>query len=360
MGKRGAWLANLNSDWDCAVSREKVGDEPGWEDGTLRDRVAHLKALREQEPAHARAKISENLTGHPAEERVALIETMGTGLGIEDEEFLEEQLGDRSKTVRRTAARLLSLLPGTRFANRMCDRLRSLVALKGSLFRKTLVVKPPDSLTEDMLRDAIEKKNPFAGEMGDRAWWLMQIVGYTPLSWWQGQFGMRPGELTVSAERTDWAIPLLRGWSEAATRSRDEDWSRALLASKEGKTKHLDWLALTKALPLEERETYAIGLLEERYPQDLLELFDLPWSEKLSRAVVKSLLKRLGSGGAEMNWELRETLKEVASRLAPSGCDEWVLNWPTESEHWDYYLEAYAEFVGVLKQRKAMYEEFQL
>ena len=57
-----------------------------------------------------------------AEDRLMFLDSLRTGLGADDEPFLERALTDRSRNVRSTAAELLSALPGSALATRMADR----------------------------------------------------------------------------------------------------------------------------------------------------------------------------------------------------------------------------------------------
>ena len=60
-----------------------------------------------------------------ARERTAFIECLATSLSLDDQDFLEATLTDKSKEARQAAARLLSSLPDSRFMQRMAARGRS-------------------------------------------------------------------------------------------------------------------------------------------------------------------------------------------------------------------------------------------
>ncbi|WP_427886231.1 DUF5691 domain-containing protein [Kribbella sp. GL6] len=176
-GRRARWLAELNPEWRFLQAVDAEGNDPGlWTHGNAVQRRAWLLGLRRRDPSAAREDLAEVWPNESAATRADFLGLFAEGLSLADEEFLETGLDDRSREVRRVAARLLARLPGARYGVRMSERLHAqLVESQG-----VLAVDLPRSLTASMERDGLDSANPEG--IGKRAWWFHQIVANTPLS----------------------------------------------------------------------------------------------------------------------------------------------------------------------------------
>ena len=157
------------------------------------DPAAALEALREVWPTESAAT------------RADFLGLLADGLSPADEEFLEAALDDRSKEVRRGAARLLARIPGSQYGDRMAERMWSHLTVSQGV----LAVDLPKRLSASMERDGIDSQNPEG--IGKRAWWFLQIVANTPLS------EMDPAWLEMPVEGCAPEI-LQAAWAEAAVR----------------------------------------------------------------------------------------------------------------------------------------------
>ncbi|NJR65120.1 MAG: hypothetical protein HC772_07030 [Leptolyngbyaceae cyanobacterium CRU_2_3] len=135
--------------------------------------------------------------------------------------FLEGMLGDRSKEVRRVAVALLASLPESHLCQRMADRLKQSVQFQPN---RALEISLPETCDAAMQRDGIEPKPNTAG-IGERAWWLQQIISAAPLQFWQQPDGFVLGEWQLG----EWQKVVIDGWRLAALRQRNRDWARMLL-----------------------------------------------------------------------------------------------------------------------------------
>lgn len=81
-----------------------------WLDLSMPDRLAQFTTLRKTDPAAALALLSEHLAPCPAEERLALVEALSTGLTTDDATFLQSLANERSEKVRKAASHLLERL----------------------------------------------------------------------------------------------------------------------------------------------------------------------------------------------------------------------------------------------------------
>jgi hypothetical protein len=280
-----AWLGRQNAAWAWAAddpSGTHGGDGDGdgegdgegdgrgdvWRTGTSAARMAWLGERRAVDPGDARRHVEGSWKGESAKDRALIVAALRTGLGPDDEAFLEAALDDRAAAVRAAAADLLASLPGSALAGRMAERVRALVS--GPPWRVAL----PESIDAAARRDGVVDTGAPAAT-GKRTWWLIQMVGAAPLSIWP-----RASDAVAEAPPD-----LVRGWVRAAGRQGDADWSRALLRLAPDP-------ALLAALPPgAARDLLPVGLETAPDPAlaGLLAATPGPWPELLSRWVVQRL-----------------------------------------------------------------------
>ena len=66
-----------------------------------------------------------------------------------------------------------------------------------------------------MQRDGLEPK-PYSQGIGEKAWWLRQMLELIPPRVWSRESGWTIGELIEAAKRGEWKNVFLDGWSQAA------------------------------------------------------------------------------------------------------------------------------------------------
>ncbi len=293
-----------------------------------------------------------------------------------DEPFLEEALADRGRTVRATAAELLSALPGSALAGRMAERARACVALDhtgGPEESPRVVVEAPHECDSGMQRDGIAAKPP-AGR-GKRSWWLSQLVEAAPLTIWFERLGVTSAEEAVALPVADgWQPDLHAAWCRAAVRQKDAAWSRALLgpATSPPAPEGASWLdpaKLLSALPPEERAAWVAEFVAAHGLSDafrLLGVCAVPWAEPLGRAVVDALDTARDAGGYP--WSFSGVMGMAERCLDPAQADhlESVTVFPQESRGNDegtatgatgYWAEAFGRLIGTLRLRATMQAE---
>lgn len=210
-GRRGAWLAGHNPQWTWAV--QGTPDVQRFATASRAERLTILTAVRKSDPARGRALVEETWPSEQAASRATLLDALATGLGDDDEPFLEQALDDRGATVRAAAAALLDRLPNSRRARRMAERAAPLLKIT----RTTLDVELPEQLDQAARRDGItDRREP---GHGSHVSWLIQLLGATPLSTWD----------TDPDHAVRLAPPEVRtGWTKAALRQRNQAWLAAL------------------------------------------------------------------------------------------------------------------------------------
>jgi hypothetical protein len=229
LGARGRWLARQQPDWAAVLPPETPDTATEiWQTGDRAARLAALCHLRGVAPEAGRALLAAAWEQEAPDDRAAFLPWLSVGLSQADEPFLESCLADRRKEVRAAAADLLARLPGSRWVARMTERLQPLLSAERRLLRGLRVtVKLPEHCDDAMVRDGLAAKPP-AG-LGERAWWLFQMVAAVPPAVWAGAWRVPPAELIRAAADDENAGALLTGWARAAARSGDGSWAAALL-----------------------------------------------------------------------------------------------------------------------------------
>ncbi len=316
LGERGLWLAAQNPDWHYAV---KVEDENVWDTGNRQQRQAFFAQLRKRDPQRARDLLQSVWPQEGPKERADFLAAMVAGLSLEDEPFLETALDDRRKEVRKTAADLLAQLPQSKLCRRMLDRAQTLLGFKRNLSgRDQLEITLPEACDKSMLRDGIEPK-PFFHGLGEKAWWLQQMLAAIPPRSWQDLSDWTARELIAAATHSEWKDVLLEAWSQSARRYDDAEWAEALLEElyRQGQAVYL-----MRALPEAKQEAFVMRLLAEnpslhstQPSRNYLAVCRHRWSEPLSRAVVNSLLHHVETDGFKVDWWWTGFLNEIGLRL---------------------------------------------
>ncbi|MET8341524.1 DUF5691 domain-containing protein [Streptomyces microflavus] len=385
-GPLGLWLAALNPEWKFALRGSAGGSlvpdtsDPEavrrlWEEGLFAERIALLDAVRAREPGAALALLTTTWSTERAEDRLMFLDSLRTGLGAGDEEFLEQALADRSRNVRATAAELLSALPSSAFAGRMAARATSCVnpdrTGAGSGAGASIAVEAPHECDAGMQRDGVAAVPPTG--RGERSWWLVQLVEATPLGVWQEQFGGRPAEEIVALPvADDWAGELHAAWCRAAVRQRHPEWARALLgaasappAGSPGLASIAERSKLLAVLSEAERadwvaEFIAAHGLSEAF--QLLGVCTVPWAGPLGRAVVDAL--DIARDGGSYPWSFSGVMGLAERCLDPAEADRLEVLTATPDEQEDaspgaggYWSEAFQRLVSTLRLRAAMEAE---
>jgi hypothetical protein len=322
LGQRGHWLAQFNADWRYAVGGTEPEDTSStWEVGSLAQRLVFLRRLRGQDPAAARKLLQVQMSELPAKERVELIAVLEHELGDGDEEMLDALLKDRSREVRAIAARLLAALPRSAHAQRLIGWLAPLLTQKRGLLGKTWLLDAPAQADPAWQSAAIDATRPQHEALGERAWWLYQLVRQIPLSWWVAHTGMKPGDLIAWAAKGDWKAALYRGWRERIG-AVDRDWIAAILTSRAAEFGR-DVAGMLALLPVAEREKYWPRSLDELRRENLLGevIGSCPLGETLSaefsRALMVDIRKCFASDRLRDDYSLRPPLLELAAILHP-------------------------------------------
>jgi hypothetical protein len=381
-GSRGLWLARLNPEWKYALRgssggaalpdvRDAQAVRALWEEGLFAERVGLLGAVRTADPAAALALLTSTWATERAEDRLMFLDSLRTGLGAADEEFLEQALSDRSRNVRAVAAELLSALPASAFAARMAARATSCVSPDRTGTLGGIVVEAPHECDAAMQRDGVVAKPP-AGR-GERSWWLGQLVESAPLSAWSPRLGGRTArEIAALPVADGWGEELHAAWCRAAIRQRDAEWARALLGapsvppeSGTGTASLAERAKLLETLPDGERADWVAEFVSAHGLSEAFQLLGVcvvPWSQALGRAVVDAL--DIARDAGSYPWSFSGVMGLAERCLDPGEADrlEILTTTPAETEGaapgaGGYWSEAFQRLVGTLRLRATMLHE---
>ena len=235
LGRRAAWLAARNPAWRL---RDGVAppSEDRWTNGTLAERVGELTALRAIDAATARGWVEKTWEVDSPEAREAFVRVLLNGVSVADEAFLEVALRDKRKAIRAAAVECLARLPESAHARRNLERLHPLLAfdppgsgLLNKLKKRRLHVELPAALDKDAARDGIDATPPASRKIGERSWWLMQMISLVPPSHWTSRFGCDARAFVEAVTETDFSWELIAALTQAAARHADEVWLAELL-----------------------------------------------------------------------------------------------------------------------------------
>jgi len=321
LGERGLWLAARNDDWRYAAGASEQADaQTRWDEGSLEQRRAVLAEQRRSDPAAARERLAAELPQLPAKERAALLGALAGNIGPDDEALLDAQLKDRARDVRQAAVELLQRLPASAHVRRIEAFLSPLLTQVGGAWQ----MNAPDAIDPRWKDDAIDPARPTHESLGERAWWLYQLVRQAPLAWWTTHTGMTPAALLEWAAKSDWKDALLRGWNEAVLAVPDVDWCDAMLDRPHSSYSQRAWIGqLLALLPRERRERHWASELGEsgNGVQEVIAFADQACapgetpSAELSRKLAAALRFRVERGDLVNDYVLRQVLGNAAALL---------------------------------------------
>jgi hypothetical protein len=183
----------------------------------------------------------------------------------------------------------------------------------------TLMVRLPDELEKAAQRDGVERKPPQG--LGERAWWLTQILSIVPPAHWEQRFGATPAQLVAAVAADEWSMAVIEGWSRAAILHRASNWAIELwerwhAVPKDSYYPHVARSmlgSLVALLPQPAAEALIHRLMKERKDVQphtwrlLLSSIPRPWSAELANAYVEALKNqvrkdRANSAKASIYW----------------------------------------------------------
>jgi hypothetical protein len=382
-GERGRWLARHNPAWrwlvDGVAPASLAERRRVWDEGTPDARLSALRATRLTEPAEARSWIEGAWKAEKSSLREEMVAALVVGLSADDEPLLAQALADRAASVRAAAARLLARIETSPLAGRARARAGALLAytapgggvlgaLKSRLAGKshgTLSVSPPAAFASEWADDGLLEKPP-AGT-GERAFWLRQLLALVPPGHWERQLGATAEALVHAAAISEWADPVLAGWTDAAVRFEAREWANRLWIARVARepSESLVELAaiifpLMDAAVVHETAAEIAGGGSPQAWSGILAAVPRPWSPALAQALVKALLRAFAN--TQLGWQeaaaWRATLEIAAPALPVSALDQVLaLDPPPVDTAAAQLRNAFDTFRSVLAIRKRIDQE---
>jgi hypothetical protein len=336
-GEHGQWLAAMNPPWAYAAA-PPADPAAAWEAGTTEVRLRILRHLRRTDPPAALPLLRSTWSEHGRDDRVAFLDALETGLSLDDEPFLESILDEpvvepgldddrdivcgwpEPREVRPTVVNLLAMLPGSRLVTRMFARLAPLL---------TLHQPPGERARIDVqlpaVKDAAELRRYAIPPSG-----MYAMLNVVPPSLWAAHWGRIPAELLqaarggrVPAELLQFGrgpaelleavgcrrVPaelmqaaydfgtedlVIRAWTDAAIRVRDEVFAEARLRMPDDGHPNPDIRKAAEVIPPERLEPLVLERLsahELAYSGTVPKLLlgaRFPWSPALTLAALKA------------------------------------------------------------------------
>jgi hypothetical protein len=308
-------------------------------------------------------------------DRPGFLAVLEHALSLADEPFLERALEDKRKEVRQQAAALLARLPGSALAARMTERAMRLITLGTTMLRRArLDVVLPEAADAAMIRDGITPKPPAGTGVGEKAWWLAQIVGAVPPSAWTAAWSLDADRIVRAVADHEWREPLVAGWLAATERYRDAAWARALWENEAIARIEPKWGApplehvFTRVVPanqvdIELRQAIAGGrdVLRGAH-RVLIALLGWPnaWSDALARVIARRLEEYAGPDRVPLTGEfgLKALVERCGQAVPVSAADVFLDGWPEQSDVWPTWATAVDALTSVLRFRQDLHLAF--
>ncbi|MGL4608698.1 MAG: DUF5691 domain-containing protein [Trueperaceae bacterium] len=319
IGETGRWLARQNPQWYFADVLTFESANADWKTNVMLARQGILKQVRTHDATLGLELINNTWKNESPTDRIWILKTLHIHLSLEDEPFLETALDDRSFTVRKASAELLSTLPSSRLEKRMVSVAEAMFELRD----EELFVEFPD-ITPQLTRDGVgrpmwnDTEKVLASQLND-------TVGLLPLEFWSKKFNTTPETMIKAAKASIWSKAFMGGFASAIERQANSTWALALLMV-EGYTPQT--MKVLTVLSLDHMEYYVNCLLEEKkdYPLwtdnvllKILSRWLQPWSEAMSEMWLQRLHIHKEQAGEKLpDITLESTLKIFTRHCPPS------------------------------------------
>jgi hypothetical protein len=198
--------------------------------------------------------------------------------------------------------------------------------------------------------------------MGQRQWWLVQILSNVPPAHWSNKWGVEPVALVEAARAGEHSDKLLLAWHLAAARNPDPAWSAALLRTAASEERHATRTELLNTLPPDQRATIAAEMIEsDGITFETLGTWigatDFPFDKRLAAAVVKKIEARMSGRNVGYDYHVAHVLEHLALRIPPEFHDDLANRW--QGGAWEQNRTTLDKFFGTLSIRRDIQREFQ-
>jgi Family of unknown function (DUF5691) len=354
MGETGRWLARQNSAWYFADVLTFERASADWKSNVLLARQGIVKQARVNDVGLGLELIESTWKTESPTDRTWIIKALRTNITLADEPFLETALDDRSFSVRKTAAELLSVLPASRLSKRMMVVAETMVELRDA----ELFIEFPD-ITPQLMRDGVgrpvwnDAEKVLASQLND-------IVSLLPLTFWHERFNVSPEYVIDAAKASIWSKSLMGGLANAIERQATNDWALALLMTEGYNPQTMKVLPV---LLLSQIDVYVTHLHESTKDYSLwvdnvllkvMSRWLQPWSETMSDIWLTRLHTHLEQAeGKTHDSTLESTLKTFSRFCPPFFIERAIKELSALSQH-EIFRKACIEPLLILEFRQKM------
>lgn len=357
LGETGKWLARQNPVWYFAALLTFESANTDWKSNVMLARQGILKQARTNDANLGLELIHSAWKNESPTDRIWIIKALQINLSLEDEPFLETALDDRSFTVRKIAAELLSALPNSRLSKRLIIVAEAMFELRDA----EMFIEFPET-TPQLIRDGVGRP-VWSGTEKVLASQLNDVVSLLPLSLWTTRFNTTPEKVIEAAKASIWSKSLLGGLVAATERQANHEWAVALLRSEGYNVQTMKALSV---LPLENMDMFIKSLHKkingEPFGHDNVLLKALsrwlqPWSVTMSEIFLTRLQLYLEQAEVKApDMTLESTLK-IFTRFCPKDFILRALEQLTVFSQQDIFKKSCIEPLLILEFRHKMLED---
>jgi hypothetical protein len=232
----------------------------------------------------------------------------------------------------------------------------------GASNKSHIEVVLPQEHSPAMKRDYIER-TPGTGNVGERAYWLLQQLNRIPPRVWAEHWAAEPQEIVTAAFQTkEWKDLLVQALILATVRHGDQTWAEAFLSLGLATLTNYAPDSLVRILPPERRDRLVTTSLTSRpeslYTDDLplaiLWTLRKPWPQEVCRAVLRSMAHQIKKAPKNGNWQISQSIATFAFSMTPSILSEAESILTTTEQTSNNLKEAVDDFLATLQFRRDM------
>ncbi|HTK08881.1 MAG TPA: DUF5691 domain-containing protein [Ktedonobacteraceae bacterium] len=368
LGKRGLWLSQFQTEWawvgHYAQQQEAIltaDAERFWQEGTLEQRQEILLRQRELAPETARNWLASSWRQESVEARKALLVTFAQHLSLDDEEFLEQALDDRSTEVQKNAAELLAQLLTSAFSQRMQARAEQLLSYQD----EHIQISIPETVDAHWKHDGL--KGNTKSDLQNGHDWIIQIIRQVPPIFWEQRFDRTPEQLIAALGNQEEARLVSLGWCEAAGHFGSSNWYLPLWHKYhrlEGTELSTPWersFLISLLTQANQQESEALVTYSIEYGQsweDFLQALPAPWSQTFSDFFLQKLAEHLEETPLPNYYQdvWYSVLLEAASSIAPESfmlaleiCHNWTQKGSNAHYYWNQQIKLFRDTIHTRK-----------
>lgn len=310
LGNTGVWLAEKNPAWHYVLPMTYESASRDWRSSVMLVRQAILKQARVNLPSVGRELVESTWKSESPTDRSWILKTLGVGLSMDDEPFLETALDDRSHTVRKQAAELLSVLPESRLSKRIHEVARQAFVISESLEYQ------PIEITPQLSRDGISQPN-WTDPERVRAAQIVDLISLIHLDFWQ----LSPQAFISKVLTSNRSVAFMTGLALAIERQQRVDWAKALLVQTDYAANALRLIPLLPMHDLDDligQVANLPGPYETMHPVcRILSRCNTPWSEAMTEVWLNLMHQQQAHFPENKIESVFEVITKYMSRYCP-------------------------------------------